>query len=209
MKTILAALNGKELGNQYCFYWRNERFVAELMYSGAVDYGWRDLLKVKQANDMYKNTFDLRELTGGQYDVDNNEIRYSDNNMMKKVTDFSKLINTITSWINFMMGDVPEDEANESSKLPEYNTREKILIGMDQIILHLNNEECYESWLMCGVPDGADIEEVCAMANDDNDFKYCASLFLDIIHNKSAYLDGLYISKELGVITSESRKEND
>lgn len=209
MKNILAALNGKELGNQYCFYWRNERFVAELMYSGAVDYGWRDLLIVRQANNMYKNTFNLRELTGGQYDVDNNEIRYYDNNIMKKVTDFSKLINTITSWINFMMGDVPEDEANESSKLPEFNAREMILIGMDQIILHLNNEECCESWLMCGVPDGADTEEVCAMANDDKDFKYCASLFLDIIHKKSAYLDGLYISKELGVITSESRKEND
>lgn len=87
------------------------------------------------------------------------------------------------------------------------NSREKMLIGMNEIIMNLNNEDVINRWLMCGVPDGADEEEICDMANNDDDFKYCASLFLDIIKRKSAWDDGLYVSRELGVITSDSRKE--
>lgn len=89
----------------------------------------------------------------------------------------------------------------------EMNKRELMLAGMNEIIMNLNNEDVIDSWLMGGVPDGADMEEICAMANDDNDFKYCASLFLDIMKRKSAWEDGLYVSKELGVITADSRKE--
>lgn len=86
------------------------------------------------------------------------------------------------------------------------NSREKMLIGMNEIIMNLNNEGPIDSWLMGGVPDGADEEEIKAMANDDEDFKYCASLFLDIMKRKSAWDDGLYPSEELGVITADSRK---
>lgn len=93
-------------------------------------------------------------------------------------------------------------------KVTELNSREKMLLGMNEIIINLNNENCIESWLMCGVPDGADEEEILAMANDNDDFKYCASLFLDIIKKKSAYEDGIYISRELGTINCDSRKED-
>jgi hypothetical protein len=89
----------------------------------------------------------------------------------------------------------------------ELNKRELILVGMNEIIMNLNNEDPIESWLMGGVPDGADMEEICAMANDDDDFKYCTSLFLDIMKRKSAWDDGLYVSEELGVITANSRKD--
>lgn len=89
----------------------------------------------------------------------------------------------------------------------EMNKRELMLSGMNEIIMNLNNEDVIDSWLMGGVPDGADIDEIRAMANDDDDFKYCASLFLDIMKRKSAWEDGLYVSKELGVITADSRKE--
>lgn len=88
------------------------------------------------------------------------------------------------------------------------SSREKILIGMNEIIINLNNEEVIDIWLMGGVPDGADEEEIREMANNDEEFKYCASLFLDIMKRKSAWDDGLYVSKELGVITSDSRKTN-
>lgn len=88
----------------------------------------------------------------------------------------------------------------------ELNKRELILAGMNEIIINLNNEDAIESWLIGGVPDGADLEEICLMANDDDDFKYCASLFLDIMRHKYAWDDGLYVSEELGVITADSRK---
>lgn len=85
------------------------------------------------------------------------------------------------------------------------NSREKMLIGMNEIIMSLNNEDCCESWLMCGVPDGADDEEIKDIANS-NDFFYIASLFLDIMRKKSAWNDGLYVDRK--VITADSRKEN-
>ena len=85
------------------------------------------------------------------------------------------------------------------------NSREKMLIGMNEIILSLNNEDTLEPWLMCGVPDGADEDEIKEIANSD-EFFYIASLFLDIMRKKSAYEDGLYVSRK--VITADSRKEN-
>ena len=88
------------------------------------------------------------------------------------------------------------------------NSREKMLIGMNEIVRSLNNEDAIDSWLMCGVSDGADEEEIKAMANDDNDFVYCASLFLDIMRYKSAWEDGIYDSKTEKVYTADSRKES-
>lgn len=79
----------------------------------------------------------------------------------------------------------------------ERKTRETILIGMNEIVTNLNNENAIESWLMCGVPDGADEEEIREMASNDRTFEECASLFLRIMSRKSAYEDGLYIGKML------------
>ena len=210
MYEMLRDLNGRQYGNQYCFYWRNERFIAELKCSESVDYGWRDLLSVRQANDMYKNVFSIKETTGGSYNVDQKEVRQFNGNHMVKVTNFNNLINEITSWINFMMGDTDETsnlewKGDDKKEISQLNSREKILIGMNEIIMRLNNESCMTPWLVGGVPDGADEEEILVMANDDVDFKYCASLFLDIIKSKSAYEDGIYIDG-LDVINSESRK---
>lgn len=88
----------------------------------------------------------------------------------------------------------------------ELNTREIILLGMNEIMVNMNNGEAITSWLMGGVPDGASVEEIKSMANDDEDFKYCASLFLDIMKHKTVWDDGLYVSEKLGVITANSRK---
>ena len=71
--------------------------------------------------------------------------------------------------------------------------KEVMLFGMNEIILHLNNEEAIEPWFMCGVPDMASREEIEDMANDPKTFAECASLFLRIMKRKSAYEDGLFI----------------
>lgn len=89
------------------------------------------------------------------------------------------------------------------------NRREKILIGMNEIIMSLNNENKMDAWLSCGVPDGADDEYIKDMANDDEEFKWCVSLFLDIVREKGVWQDGLYIEKELGVINYNTRREVD
>lgn len=71
--------------------------------------------------------------------------------------------------------------------------KEVMLFGMNEIILHLNNEEAIEPWFMYGVPDMASREEIEDMANDPKTFAECASLFLRIMKRKSAYEDGLLI----------------
>ena len=71
--------------------------------------------------------------------------------------------------------------------------KELMLLGMNEIILHLNNENAIMPWLMGGVPDMASKEEIEAMANDPKTFAECASLFLRIMKRKSAYEDGLFI----------------
>ena len=71
--------------------------------------------------------------------------------------------------------------------------RERMLIGMNEIIMHFNNEDAIEPWLMCGVPDGADDEEIRCLAADFKTFEECASLFLRMMKRKPAYEDGLYI----------------
>ena len=91
-------------------------------------------------------------------------------------------------------------------KVSELTTEEKMLLGMEEIVRHLNNEEAIEPWLMCGVPDGADIDEILEMANDESTFRYCASLFLGIMSHKTAYEDGIFIPNKK-LITNTSRKE--
>lgn len=92
--------------------------------------------------------------------------------------------------------------------IEKLNDRERILLGAHAIMQHLNNEEAIEPWLMCGVPDGADVDEICDIANDDKQFRYITSLFLSMMRRKDIYDDGLYFSG-LKLITAESRKEDD
>jgi len=93
----------------------------------------------------------------------------------------------------------------ETKPVGELNYREKMLLGMNEIITSLNNESKIGSWLSGGVPDGSSVDEILEFANDDKDFAYMASLFLDIIKDKDAYNGGIYV-KGLPLITDESRK---
>ncbi len=84
--------------------------------------------------------------------------------------------------------------------------KELMLFGMNEIILHLNNEEAIEPWLMGGVPDMASKEEIEDMAHDPETFEECAALFMRIMQRRSAYEDGLFIDDK--VITAFPTEES-
>lgn len=99
MENILRALNGKQFGNKYCFNRNNEKFVATLDYSGVVDYGWRDLIRVVNVDKKYSNVFKFK-----QGSFRDGEVRYWDNRLDRFiiVTDFADIVEEITDWIDFM-----------------------------------------------------------------------------------------------------------
>lgn len=99
MENILKALNGKQFGNKYCFSRNNEKFVATLDYEGAIDYGWRELIRVRQIDNKYSNVFKFER--GGLRD---GVVKYWDSNAKRFVfvTDFSAIVKEITDWIDFM-----------------------------------------------------------------------------------------------------------
>lgn len=99
MENILKELNGKQFGNKYCFSRNNEKFVATLDYSGAIDYGWRDLIRVSQIDNKYSNVFKFE-----QGSFRDGEVKYYDDKLGRFVivTDFSAIINEIIDWIDFM-----------------------------------------------------------------------------------------------------------
>ena len=100
MENILKELNGKRFGDQYCFNRNNEKFIATLDYSGVIDYGWRDLIRIKQADNRYSNTFKFKRGS-----LDDGVVKYWDNALDRFVivTDFSDIIEEITNWIDFMV----------------------------------------------------------------------------------------------------------
>jgi hypothetical protein len=99
MENILRALNGKQFGNKYCFSRNNEKFVATLDYSGVVDYGWRDLIKVVNIDKKYSNVFKFK-----QGSFRDGVVRYWDSESKRFiiVTDFTDIVEEITDWIDFM-----------------------------------------------------------------------------------------------------------
>lgn len=76
----------------------------------------------------------------------------------------------------------------------------KMIIEMDNIARHINDENIFDSWLMGGVPDGdipyketismEDIDEVTEIY-DEYEFKVFVGCFLRCM--KSAGKDGLYV----------------
>lgn len=76
----------------------------------------------------------------------------------------------------------------------------KMIIEMDNIARCINDESIFDSWLICGVPDGdipykttismEDIDEVAEMYDED-EFKMFVGCFLRCM--ESAGKDGLYV----------------
>lgn len=99
MENILRALNGRQFGDKYCFSRNNEKFVATFDYSGVVDYGWRDLIKVVNIDKKYSNVF---KFSKGSFR--DGKVTYWDGNLGRfvVVTDFSSITKEIADWVDFM-----------------------------------------------------------------------------------------------------------
>ena len=99
MENILMALNGKQFGDKYCFNRNNEKFVATLDYSGVVDYGWRDLIRVVNIDKKCSNVFKF-----GKGSFSDGKVKYWDDKLKRFiiVTDFTDIVEEITGWIDFM-----------------------------------------------------------------------------------------------------------
>lgn len=100
MEKILKELNGKQFGDKYCFSRNNEKFVATLDYSGAIDYGWRDLIRVRHIDNKCSNVFKFKQ---GSLDRDG-KVKYWDSKLDRFVivTDFTDIVKEIADWIDFM-----------------------------------------------------------------------------------------------------------
>ena len=100
MENILRELNGKQFGSKYCFVRNNEKFEAIFDYDGAVDYGWRNLIRVKQIDNKYSNVFKFE-----QGSFRDGKVKYWDSKLDRFVivTDFSNIVKEITDWIDFIV----------------------------------------------------------------------------------------------------------
>ena len=101
LTNILKELNGKQLGEKYCFSRNGEKFVATLGYDDYVDHGKRDIIIINQIDNKYSNVFKLKK---GKYDCEDNIVSYysDDINRFIEVTDFSDIVNEIIDWIDFV-----------------------------------------------------------------------------------------------------------
>ena len=89
----------------------------------------------------------------------------------------------------------------------EKKAKETMLKGMNEIVLHLNNENAITPWLVYGVPDGAEDVEIERMAADDTTFDDCAKVFLQIMQKKTAYEDGICIGRR--VISADGSRDKE
>ena len=62
--------------------------------------------------------------------------------------------------------------------------RANLLGGMDAYVREVvDDEDYFMEWLMLGVPDGADEDELMEIAGDEDDFNRIARVFSDLIIN--------------------------
>lgn len=56
--------------------------------------------------------------------------------------------------------------------------RVEILCGMNNYILYrIGDEEVFEIWFMCGLPDGATMDDIIEIAKDDEAWVDCVECF--------------------------------
>lgn len=99
MENILKELNGRQFGNKYCFSRNNKKFEATLDYSGAIDYGWRDLIRIASVDGKHSNVF---KFSKGSFQK--GVVRDWDDKLNRFViiTDFTDIVEEIVSWIDFV-----------------------------------------------------------------------------------------------------------
>lgn len=63
------------------------------------------------------------------------------------------------------------------------NSRIAVLRAMDNAIRNMNDEEAFDPWLMCGVPDGATEYDYESIAEDHDEYIDIVKLFAKIVKN--------------------------
>jgi hypothetical protein len=74
-----------------------------------------------------------------------------------------------------------EREVNKMTRPELIKSRMKILKEMDAYIYTIGDENLTDRWLMCGLPDGWDDEDLADIACDDTLWKEICELFGKII----------------------------
>lgn len=61
------------------------------------------------------------------------------------------------------------------------NSRIAVLKAMDNAIRNMNDEESFDPWLMCGVPDGSDDDDYESIAENTEEYVETVKLFAKIV----------------------------
>jgi hypothetical protein len=61
------------------------------------------------------------------------------------------------------------------------NSRIAVLKAMDNAIRNMNDEEAFDPWLMCGVPDGSDDDDYESIAENTKEYVETVKLFAKIV----------------------------
>lgn len=65
-------------------------------------------------------------------------------------------------------------------KYDEIVARAEMLKSLHEIMMNMNNEDAYDEWIVCGVPDGATDEDFTEIAEDKEEWLYMVKLFASI-----------------------------
>lgn len=72
---------------------------------------------------------------------------------------------------------------SEQFKREVIGRRVEVLQAMDYAIRYMNDESSIEPWFLCGVPDGAGLEDYEDMASDHETYIDTVKLFAKIVKN--------------------------
>ena len=72
---------------------------------------------------------------------------------------------------------------SEQFKREVIGRRVEVLQARDYAIRYMNDEDSIEPWFLCGVPDGAELEDYEDMASDHDTYIDTVKLFAKIVKN--------------------------
>lgn len=59
----------------------------------------------------------------------------------------------------------------------------ELLKAMHSVMLGTDDENCYDTWIITGVPDCPSEEDFEFIAKDKEEFKYVVNLFCNLVHD--------------------------
>lgn len=117
------------------------------------------------------------------YYVDNNQL---DIKVLYEYTTYEEALDFIQDYMrDILTNGVPEEPQSEYD---ENDVAELKL--MHHIMMSMNNEDAYYSWIMTGVPDGATEEDYIDIASDPEELTTCKQVFDNVFSDYAS--DGLF-----------------